>query len=126
MALDSLAPASYTHVRKASLTAMANRKEVLTLRSRVARDDIPPDYVLLFRSPFKTPSDGQEQLERLIRCLAAVRLEVECRYGGKGTVLVFVRCPEDHVKALVWKARYRSLRSTRGLTTSDMLNSRKA
>lgn len=65
-----------------------------------------PDYVVLFRSPSKNALDHENQLERLIRSLDRVGLEVECRYGGKGCVLVFVRCPEVRMYELVAKARY--------------------
>jgi hypothetical protein len=65
-----------------------------------------PDYVVLFRSPSKNAVDHENQLARLIRSLDRVGLEVECRYGGKGCVLLFVRCPELRMYELVAKARY--------------------
>jgi hypothetical protein len=64
------------------------------------------DYVLLFRPPSKNASDREDQLETLIIHLDRVGLEVECRYGGNGSVLVFVRCPEVRLHELVDKARY--------------------
>src|SRR5208282_2011433 len=65
-----------------------------------------PDYVLLFRPPSKNAPDREDQLETLITHLDRVGLEVECRYGGNGSVLVFVRCPEARLHELVAKARY--------------------
>ena|SRR5579859_2852478 len=65
----------------------------------------PPDYVLLFHAS-KPNKEHEEQLERLVRELHGVGLEVECRYSGQGKVLVFVRCPEDKIEELVLKSRY--------------------
>jgi hypothetical protein len=73
-------------------------------------------FVILFRSPPKEAA-GVEKLDSLIRRLDQVGLEVECRYGGKSSVLVFVRCPEDKLNALVVKARSIALS-----VNSDRLN----
>jgi hypothetical protein len=62
--------------------------------------------VILFREASQKAPLASEQLEKLIRYLDRVGLEVECRHGGKGTVLIFVRCPEAKVKAEVYRSRY--------------------
>jgi hypothetical protein len=56
--------------------------------------------------PSKDSPKASEQLEKLIRYLDRVGLEVECRHGGKGTVFIFVRCHQEKVKAEVYKSRY--------------------
>jgi hypothetical protein len=65
--------------------------------------NLAPDYVVVFH-PSQSPSDGS-RLEELLRALANVRLEMECRPGGEGKVLVFVRCPERVLKSKVRKSR---------------------
>ncbi len=62
--------------------------------------------MILFRVPSKDSPKASEQLEKLIRYLDRVGLEVECRHGGKGTVFIFVRCQQEKVKAEVHKSRY--------------------
>lgn len=64
------------------------------------------DYIILFRAPNQNAPQASEQLERLIRYLARVGLQVECRPSGKGTVLVFVRCPLERAKEEAYKSRF--------------------
>jgi hypothetical protein len=65
--------------------------------------NLAPDYVVVFQ-PSQSPSDAS-RLEALLRALTNVRLEMECRPGGEGKVLVFVRCPERVLKSKVRKSR---------------------
>ena len=74
-------------------------------RSKAASDDRSPDYVLLFRTPSKIAPNSETQLEKLLRGLHQVGLEIEVRHGGKGTLLLFVRCPTTKLDAVVRKAR---------------------
>ena len=69
-------------------------------------DPVKADYIIIFRCPSPTAPSASEQLERLIRYLDRVGLQVECRHGGKGVVLVFVRCHQDKVNTEVYKSRY--------------------
>jgi hypothetical protein len=62
-----------------------------------------PDYVVVFQ-PRHDASDAA-RLEQLLRALARLRLEIECRPGGEGRLLVFVRCPEHILKSKVRKSR---------------------
>ena len=71
-----------------------------------APDPVKADFVILFRAPTRDAPKTSEQLEKLIRYLDRVGLEVECRHGGKGTVLIFVRCHQEKVKTEVYKSRY--------------------
>ena len=73
---------------------------------RTVSEDRAPDYVLLFRTTSKTVSNGETQLEALLRGLNRVGLRVEVRHGGRGTLLLFVRCPDSTLNAVVRKARY--------------------
>ena len=77
-----------------------------TSQQETGSEDRGPDYVLLFRTPSKTLSDGEMQLEALLRGLSRVGLQVEVRHGGRGTLLLFVRCPSSTLNAVVQKARY--------------------
>jgi hypothetical protein len=61
-------------------------------------------FVILFRAT--NEGAGVQQLERLIRRLDRVSLNVECRYGDTESLLIFVRCPNDTLHALVAKERY--------------------
>jgi hypothetical protein len=64
------------------------------------------DYVIIFREAKENAPQASEQLERLIRYLDRVGLQVECRHGGKGRVLIFVRCQSEKVKSEVYKSRF--------------------
>jgi len=68
-------------------------------------DPVKADYIILFRAPTQNAPQASEQLERLIRYLDRVGLEVETRPGGRGTVLVFVRCPLAKAKSEAYKSR---------------------
>lgn len=68
--------------------------------------DGSPDYVLLFRTPSRTAPESEAQLEKLLRGLDRVGLEVEVRHGGKGTLLLFIRCSTSRLNLVVRKARY--------------------
>lgn len=69
-------------------------------------NDWVPHYVILFRSSSVDAPDAEEQLERLLRSLDKVGLKLECRYSGKGTAFVFVRCPESKLNDKISEARY--------------------
>lgn len=64
------------------------------------------DYIILFRTPTQNAPQASEQLEKLIRYLDRVGLDVECRHGGKGTILCFVRCNQEKIRPEVFKSRY--------------------
>jgi hypothetical protein len=65
-----------------------------------------PELILIIVPHSKDKRGSQEQLERLLRSLDRVGLDVECRYGGKGTVIVFVKCPASKMKEIIWRSRY--------------------
>jgi len=69
-------------------------------------DPVKADYIILFRAPTQNAPQASEQLERLIRYLDRVGLEVETRPGGRGTVLVFVRCPLATAKSEAYNSRF--------------------
>ena len=69
-----------------------------------APDNLAPDYVVVFQ-PSHGASDAS-QLERLLRALSKLRLKLECRAGGEGKVLIFVRCPDNVLKSKVRKSRF--------------------
>jgi len=73
-------------------------------------DPVKADYIILFRAPTQNAPQASEQLERLIRYLDRVGLEVETRPGGRGTVLVFVRCPLATAKSEAYNSRLLSRR----------------
>jgi hypothetical protein len=49
--------------------------------------------------------DSETQLEKLLRGLDRVGLNIEVRHGGKGTLLLFIRCSTGRLNAVVQKAR---------------------
>ena len=78
-------------------------------RDRLPRSDDAnraPDYVLLFQ-PSHTASDSS-RLEQLLHALSKLHLEVECRPGGEGKLLVFVQCPERILRSKLRKSRCQS------------------
>jgi len=75
-------------------------------------DNHAPDYVVLFQ-PSHTASDAS-RLEQLLRVLSKLLLDVECRPGGEGRVLVFVRCPERILKSKLRKSRCQSVHNCGG------------
>lgn len=99
--VEVIGPINHSRATKTATSSAQNSVSVNNLH--------PPDYLLVFRSHSRTAPDNDNQLERLIRRLDRVGLDVECRYGGKGSVLVFVRCPEVRMNRLVAKARYSSI-----------------
>ena len=91
-----------------SSDAMARHKEQSNRPSNTPQEALQPsqspDYVVLFR-PSSMDAD-KARLENVIRALSGVGLDVDCRSGGDGAVLAFVRCPENKLYSMVRKARY--------------------
>src|ERR1700738_3122875 len=77
-----------------------------TSAAQLSTPTTPADYVLVFRSRSQKPLDNEKHLETLLTSLYRVGLDVECRYGGKDALLVFVRCPRAKLIALVSRARF--------------------
>jgi hypothetical protein len=86
----------------------AQRQQMDTSSLKVHEAISSPDFVVVFRaSPKEVALDAAcDQLEKLIQNLAQVGLEIQCRYGGKGVIFVFLRYPDTRLQPLIWSSRY--------------------
>jgi len=103
-------PPSTSHRQKTvrSDVIQPQRGQMDTSSVKVHEAISSPDFVAIFRASAHevAPDAACEQLEKLIRNLAQVGLEIQCRYGGKGVIFVFLRCPDARLQPLIRSSRY--------------------